>query len=947
MTNLYRKKLIDVSLPLEAINVASSSEKSIRHGHPSTLHLWWARRPLAACRAILFASLIDDPSENKEKFRTEADQERERKRLLDLLEKFVKWENSRDDEILSQIFAEIREAGGGPIPPVRDPFCGGGSIPLEAQRLGLYARSSDLNPVAVLITKGLIEIPPKFVGLPPVAPRVQQPLVKGDWKGAQGLARDIQYYGEWMLKEAQKQIAHLYPTVQLPPEHEGKQAPVIAWLWARTVTCPNPACGAQMPLVHSFLLSQKMKTIAAPRVDYTTIPPSISFDVTKGAPRQGTVNNKGATCIVCDKPVSLSYIRSEGRAHKMSRQLMAVVAKEKKRRVYLSPTLEHSTLVERILPVDVLDTNLPERALSFSAQIYGLTRHKDLFTARQLVTLATFSDLIQNVREKVVQDALEAGMLNDEKELNNGGRGATAYADAIATYLALMVNRLADRNSTLCSWDASRDSIRNTFARQAISIVWDFAEANPLGGLTGSFLTAMRSVAKVIKASPAQPEGESRLGSLLDEQMLADSPKAVYQRDAIQSVNGLRKAIISTDPPYYDNIGYADLSDFFYVWLRRSLRSIYPDLFATTLTPKENELVANPFRLGGKEKAKQFFETHLRAIFKKMHEIQDDAYPLTLFYAFKQAEVEVVEEADDGTATTRVASTGWETMLESLTQAGFTITGTWPIRTEMSNRSVSHGTNALSSSIVLVCRPRRVVRIVPRRQFLDELRTELGSAVKMLQHSNIAPVDLAQASIGPGMAIYTRYSQVMESDGSALSVRTALQLINRELDSILAEQEGEYDVETRWSIAWFEEHAMNIGNYGRAEILSKAKNTSIGAMQDAAILDSKGGKVRLLKRDEIAEKWDPERRQFTTWGLLQRTIHALEKDGEQGASAILAGASQQSEIVRDLAYRLYQICDRKEWRSEGFSYNALVTAWSAISNGVSKILREPQQMQFS
>ncbi|MFL5625119.1 MAG: DUF1156 domain-containing protein, partial [Ktedonobacteraceae bacterium] len=810
------------------------------------------------------------------------------------------------------------------LPPLVDPFCGGGSIPLEGQRLGMNAHGGDLNPVAVVITKALVEIPPKFADCAPVNPNAKRSLM-GDWHGAQGLADDIRYYGKWMRDEAVKRIGYLYPKVTLPKEYGRGEVTVIAWLWARTVTCPNPACGTQMPLTSKWWLSKKKgkEAWAEPLVDHNVMPPTIHFSVKtgKGKPQDGTVNRQGATCVACGTSVPFDYIRNEGRAGNIGSQLIAIVAEGQRGRFYLAPNELHITTATMPRPVNIPETDLPKQALSFRVQIYGMTKHNELFSPRQLVALTTFSDLVQEAREQVLSDASIAGFPLDNVSLDDGGTGAYAYADAVATYLAIAVDRLADRNSTICSWDVTRDSTRNTFARQALPMIWDFAEANPLSESTGNFQGTVDWVAEVIDISSCNAPGE------------------VQQRDATTTINGVVHPIISTDPPYYDNIGYADLADFFYVWLRRSLNSVYPELFKTMLVPKAQELVATPYRFGGsRSKAREFFEMGLGKAFERMREVQHPEYPLSVYYAFKQAESEgdgneEDEEQGNGNTSKAIASTGWETMLEGLIRSGFTITGTWPIRTEMANRSVGQGTNALASSIVLVCHPRLVdAPIASRRDFLKALRAELPLALKNLQHGSIAPVDLAQASIGPGMSIYTRYSKVVESDGTLLSVRTALQLINRALDEVLAEQEGEYDAETRWAIAWFEQYAMDAGEYGVAETLSKAKNMSVENLEHAGLVVSKAGKVRLRRREELSDGWNPKMNaRLTVWEVAQRLIQALDKKGEVGAGDILRKANAQGEIARDLAYRLYTVCERKGWAQEALAYNSLVVSWLEIT----------------
>ena len=916
----YRKKLIEVALPLDAINKASIREKSIRHGHPSTLHLWWARRPLAACRAVLFASLVDDPSSRPEEFPTEEAQNQERLRLFKIIEDLVLWESSNNEQVLARARAEIDKSTGGNPPPVLDPFAGGGSIPLEAQRLGLEAHASDLNPVAVLINKALIEIPPKFAGCPPVNPEAKQSLLGREWHGAQGLANDIRYYGKWMRDEAERRIGHLYPKATLPKEYGGGEATVIAWLWTRTVKCPNPACGTQMPLARSFWLSKKKGKEAwvEPEVHHTVKPPAISFSVKtdKGEPQSGTVNRQGAVCLACGTPVALDHIRSEGRAGRMNSQLMAIVAEGQHGRVYLAPNEEQVAIAVQAKPEWKPEAKLPHNPRDFKTPNYGMRTFADLFTPRQLVALTTFSDLLQEARDKALTDAALSNLSSDGIFLNDGGVGITAYADAMTTYLAISVDRLADRGSTIASWQSIGDKIRNTFARQAIPMVWDYAEGNPFSGSSGNFQDAVEWVTEVIDCSPCNMPGEAK------------------QNDATTSFNDEFHPLISTDPPYYDNIGYADLADFFYVWLRRSLNKMYPDLFSTMLVPKTQELVATPYRFGGnKNKAQQFFETGLGKAFEHMRTFQNPDYPLTVYYAFKQSESEADEDdSSNGNTPAIVASTGWETMLEGLIKAGFTIMGTWPMRTERTGRTIDIGTNALASSIVLVCRPRPVnASIASRKVFLNELRSELPAALKNLQRGNIAPVDLAQASIGPGMAIYSRYSKVVESDGTRLGVRTALQLINRTLDEVLAEQEGEYDAETRWAIAWFEQFEMKEAAYGIAETLSKAKNTSVSSLVEAGFLEAKGGKVRLLRREELAEGWSPKHAtRLTVWEVMQRLIFALDKKGEVETATILRQSGEQGEVARDLAYRLYTVCERKGWTQEALAYNSLVLSWSEV-----------------
>ena len=915
MTGDQKKKLIEVALPLEAINRESAREKSIRHGHPSTLHLWWSRKPLSTCRAVLFASLVDDPSAHPDEFPTEEDQERERQRLFRIIEELVKWENSTNEDVLAAARAEILRSTDGNPPPVLDPFCGGGSIPLEAQRLGLEAHASDLNPVAVLITKALIEIPPRFAGLPPVNPASQAKLGNSGWRGAQGLAEDVRYYGRWMRDQAEQRIGHLYPKVKLPPEHGGGEATVIAWLWARTVRCPNPACGAEMPLVRSFALSTKKGKQAwvEPVVDHAAKTVRFTVRTGTGVPPQGTVNRQGARCIVCGSSVPFDHIRTEGRAGRMHVQLMAIVAEGQRGRVYVAPDIEQARVAESATPTWAPESDLPQQALGFRVQAYGMTKHRDLFTNRQLVALTTFSDLVAEAREQVLRDA-EAAIATGAwsgAEVTASDATASGYADAVATYLGLGVSRLSDISNALCRWENTKTQVRNLFGRQAIPMIWDFAENNVFGCAAGDYSVSLGSLAKVIDAALPGAAGAAR------------------QLDATAAINGLQRPLISTDPPYYDNIGYADLSDFFYVWLRQSLKDVYPDLFATLLTPKQQELVATPYRFGGdRHKARAFFEHGLGTAFARMREAHDPRFPLTVYYGFKQAET---DDSDAGPA-----STGWETMLEGLIHAGFSVLGTWPMRSELSNRPVASGTNALASSIVLVCRARpQDAPLATRKEFIAALRSELPQALRHLQHGNIAPVDLAQAAIGPGMAVFTRYAKVLEADGTAMPVRTALTLINEMLDEIVAEQEGEFDSDTRWALAWFQEVGLEIGDFGRAELLSKAKNTSVQGMVEAGILEAKAGKVRLLRRDELPADWDPATdKRLTVWEMTQQLVRRLT-EGEAAGEAAAAELARKlgagnAGVARDLAYRLYLVCERKKWAQEALAYNALVVAWPQI-----------------
>lgn len=943
MSELYRKKLIEVALPLTAINKASAREKSIRHGHPSTLHLWWARRPLATARAVIFAQMVDDPSAHPDLFPTEKAQEKERQRLFRIIEDLVLWENTTNEAVLTQARDEIwqswrytcAENADHPkaaelfdrhrLPAFHDPFAGGGALPLEAQRLGLESYASDLNPVAVLINKAMIEIPPRFSGQPPVNPgtRSQGSLVANNWRGAQGLAEDVRYYGRWMREQAKKRIGDLYPQVAVTAEmarerpdlepYVDTKLTVVACIWARTVKSPNPAFAhVDVPLASTFMLSTKTGKEAY--VDPVIADGGYRFAVRLGKPRDpqtakaGTKLSRGANfkCLMSDSPIASDYIKAEGKAGRLGARLMAIVAEGERGRIYLAPTTEVEDAALRAAPEWKPETALPDDPRNFWTVQYGLETFGDLFTPRQLVALSTFADLVENARAQAQHDAREAGLLDDHVALAAGGSGAAAYADAIGVYLGFSISKLADRGSTICTWFTERDSTRNTFARQSIPMTWDYAELNVLLDGTGSFVGALDWTAESIEGVAAG------YGSSFGASDQVDASS--------QSISAGK--VVSTDPPYYDNIGYADLSDFFYVWLRRSLKPVFPDLFATLAVPKAQELVATPYRHGGKDNAEAFF---LDGMTEAMHRLADQAhpaFPVTIYYAFKQSET----VGDAGTV-----STGWDTFLDAVIRAGFAISGTWPMRTELGNRMVGSGTNALASSIVLVCRPRAInAPSVTRREFVAALKSELPPALAHLQRGNIAPVDLAQAAIGPGMGVYTQYARVLDAEDKPLSVREALALINQILDEALAEQEGDFDSDTRWALAWFEQYGFSEGEYGIAETLSNAKNTSIAGMVDAGILAASRGSVRLLGPEELSDDWNPASdSRLTTWETVHYLVRALDH-GEAAASELVSQLGSVAEVSRELAYRLYTICERKKRPAEALAYNALVQTWPEL-----------------
>jgi len=936
-----KKKLIEVALPLEAINVASAREKSIRHGHPSTLHLWWARRPLAAARAVIFAQMVDDPSGHPDLFKTEKAQEKERQRLFRIIEELVKWENTTNETVLQQARDEIwqswrytcAENADHPrakelfdrykLPAFHDPFAGGGALPLEAQRLGLESYASDLNPVAVLINKAMIEIPPKFAGQPPVNPEAQRQKVQMGkrWRGAQGLAEDVRYYGQWMRDEAEKRIGHLYPKIEVTaamvqerPDlkpYADRKLTVIAWLWARTVKSPNPAfANVDVPLASTFMLSTKVGKEAY--VDPVIEGGSYHFTVKTGMPQDAAGAKAGTKlaranfgCLMSGIPIVGDYIKAEGKAGRMGARLMAIVGEGDRGRVYLAPTLEMEAIALTAQSTWKPGGDIPTRMTGGNCTPYGLTTWGDLFTPRQLVALTTFSDLVREARERVKADAIAAGLPDDGKSLEKEGAGATAYADAVGVYLGLVVSKQTIFLVTQARWRSGEGKSAPAFGRQALPMVWDFADLNPFAGAGGDFLGIVDGAEKTLRNSPPP------------------IPGSVDQADATRQEFSTNR-VVSTDPPYYDNIGYADLSDYFYVWLRRALKPLFPDLFATLAVPKAEELVATPYRHGGKEQAERFFLNGMTEALRNLAQQAHPAFPVTIYYAFKQTE----SDGDDGTT-----NTGWDTFLAAVIEAGFSISGTWPMRTENQTRLVGMVTNSLASSIVLVCRQRPATApTATRREFVTALKTELPAALAHLQHGNIAPVDLAQAAIGPGMAVYTRYAKVLDAEGKPLPVRAALALINQTLDEALAEQEGDFDADTRWALTWFEQTGFAEGDYGVAAQLSISKNTAVAGLVEAGILVSKAGKVRLLKPEELPADWDPTTdTRLTVWEMVHQLIRVLEASGETAAAALVAKLGSQAETARELCYRLYTLCERKKRATEAMAYNGLVQSWPEIT----------------
>lgn len=957
------KKLIEVALPLDDINAAAAREKSIRHGHPSTLHLWWARRPLAAARAVIFAQMVNDPGyQQGAGFRYGVNKQEaavKREKLFSILRELVKWENTNNETVLNQAREAIWESwretcalnkdhpqaselfNPEKLPGFHDPFAGGGALPLEAQRLGLESYASDLNPVAVTINKAMIEIPPKFANHMPIGPLpVRDKNIKKkathdafeNWNGVKGLSEDVRRYGCWMREEAKKRIGHLYPKVMINKEmlaerpdlspYLGEELTVIAWLWARTVKSPNPAFShVEVPLASSFILSSKAGKEAY--VEPIVEGDSYRFNVKIGTPplaaRNGTKLARGANfeCLLSKTPIESKYVKEEGTAGRLGQRLMAIVAEGKKGRVYLSPLDEHQEIPRKALPKWQPESRLPNDPRNFWTLSYGLEKYGDLFTSRQLVALTTFSELVTEAINLCHQDALSAGMEDDGVGLDAGGTKATAFSQAVGVYLSFLIGQIANHGSNICGWNHPNTQMRSVFSRQAIPMTWDYAEANIFSDSSGSFNNLFERLLKGFESLNNKNSGFA------------------FQADAQTQTISLSR-VISSDPPYYDNIGYADLSDFFYVWLRKSLRPIFPNLFATIAVPKAEELVATPYRHGSKDNAENFFLEGMSMAIHRLALQAHPAFPVTIYYAFKQSETKA-----DGTA-----SAGWETFLQAVINAGFSINGTWPIRTEKEGRAIGNGANALASSVVLVCNKRSIsAETISRRQFIRELNRILPEALDEMTlggiNSPVAPVDLSQAIIGPGMGIFSKYSAVLEADGSKMTVKSALQVINRFL------AEDDFDHDTQFCLSWFEQQGWNTGKFGEADVLARAKGTSVAGLVDAGVIHAGQGELRLLKWAEMPDNWSPEHDSRTpVWEALHQLIRVLNNKGASAAGTMLGRIPNKSDAIRSLAYRLYTLCERKGWASDARAYNELVTSWDSMQSAMTEIGKSGDQQSL-
>ena len=909
----HPKKLLEASLPLEAINAAGRAEKAVpKKGHPATLHLWWSRKPLGVARAVLFASLVDDPSARPDLYPTEEAQDTERRRLFDLVEALARWDRSDDAALLSEARRRINEAAEGERPRLVEPFCGGGSIAIEGIRLGLDVTAVDLNPVAALITSSAVDVAQRFAGRGPVNPDAGRSLAVGG-AGLAGIADDVRYYGEAVERECRRRLAPAFADMASPDSPGGSTVPV-SYLWARTIVCANPGCRRKTPLLSTWWLCKKPghQWHARPVIDGG----DFAFEVGRGEPPEGLEDLKagrGATyrCLFCGTVNDADAVRACGAAEGLGLRLVAVQAfanpaARRSGRIYLDPdpAVERAALEAEAPPgaSSALEREIP--GVSGNITAFGIGTFGDLLTTRQRLTMAVFAEAIGGIGDRIRADAQAAGLSDDPLGIEKGGAGALAYAEAVVTYLGLTLSRMANRTSTMTIHNRANGSVEQSFVQPAYAFYGDFPEANPLSGSTGSWGNALEHVWKAVAALP-------------DSGARADV-RAASMLTALRGERG----VVSTDPPYYDMFDYSALSNMFHVWLRACLGDVWPDTLGPLLAPSAEQIVSNPARFNGdRGRAHEHFEGLLRQAFALLREVQDPRFPMTIYYGYQQT-----ERSGAGRG-----GTAWEALLESVMAAGLRVVSTWPLRTERPE-GVKKGSNSLATSVLLVCRPRgEGATTATVADFRRALRERLPAALRLLQQGGIAPVDLAHAAIGPGMAVFSSFERVVEAGGAHMSVRAALEAINRAVDEALEGAESDLDADTRWAVTWFEDHGFEEGDYGRAEQLSKSRNTSVAGLVSAGVAAAGAGRVRLLGRGDLDAGWDPGAdRRFTVWEAAQHLIRTLEAGGEAAAAGLVARLGAEAERARELAYRLHRICDAKGWAAEGASLNALVTAWPEL-----------------
>ncbi len=900
-----RKKLIEVSLPLEAINRESVREKNITNGHPSTLHIWWARRPLAACRAILFSQLVDDPSSNPIDFPTLESQKIERARLFAIIENLAKWENSSNESVLTAAKVEIMKGREGKQIDLLDPFSGGGSIPLEAKRLGLNAIANDLNPLPILINTVILKIVGRFEGKISSANSISG-------NSAVTMSEDLKKWSEVLQTRVEEKVGHLYTG-------KNKSSVPLVYLWARTVKCPNPACGIDVPLVGSWSTNDRPGNESYFNPVPSSDGKSVDVEIGQGkvSKELATIIRSGGKCPICETGFKLDYVKSEASLGNLSQRLLGVQEVENKIRTFRPATIEDRSKASVAREyMEWLDLPLSKHPQYMAPPRFGLNKFSDLFLDRQLLTLKTFVEELEKLEPEITKSYEDKFSDSDPRNLTEGGSGAVAYAQSIKVLLAMSISRLTNRCSTLCIWDSSRTTISQVFVRQAYSMTWFFAEANPFGGGSGSY---EGQVDYLVKALARLPLGQGTVAN-----------KPAQELDIPMNV------VVSTDPPYYDSVPYADLSDYFVVWLRKMLATTMPEIFTTVLSPKASELVADHVRHNDKASAGKFFEDGLTDVFKRIHSAHSNDYPMTIFYAFKAKE-------DEGKID---IPTGWETFLSSLLTAGWKISGTWPVRTEQPGGLRELGRNALASSVVVVCRKRdELAPSISRRAFISEMKKVLPQSLREMQQGSIAPVDLAQAAIGPGMEIFSKYSEISEADGTSMTIRTALALINQTLGEVLNEQESDFDSETLFCVKWFAQYQWDEGPFGQADTLARAVNVSMSSMMRNGVFISSSSKAKLKHPKEMEPEWNPSLdKELSIWEVTVKLSHIIGAEGIEKARSVLHQTSEAIDVdaVKELAYLIFNICEKQGWSETGVAFNALVTSWIDIGSLIQNGNRPPQ-----
>lgn len=904
----HKIKLIERIIPIEAINANAEYEKKPGVGpHPRSLHLWWAKRPHAAARAIIFCQLVDDPSSSPELFPTIDDQNKERERLMEIAAKLSDWKLSFDDDVMKDAQKEILKSNNGEFPIISDPFSGGGTIAAEAQRIGVPSVCSDINPIPFLIGKTMVEYPWRYKDS---SPRSVKSIQRTSYRFSDGLASDFRNYGNILIEKFKSRMAAFYPRVDLPKEFGSGKADVVCWLWAKTVASPDPALsGLHVPLIKSMDLCNKKgsRVWLQPKVSGT----SYTFGVQSEAlgheyeSIKGTVGRSGATCIVSGAAIPLAYIRKEGVSGRIGEKLIAIAVNTGGRgKVYIPATESQSELMFscKNLRDGDLSIGIEHWSGCTNSVVYGFDTFDKLFNDRQSYSLKELASLISEMRSYIRNDILDSGCSKEFSE---------EYSIVMVDYLSLALSRALDFNNRFTGWNASNQKIMHLFGSHRIPMVWDYGEANITSNVVGGLPQIVEFLAKCIERVQPRARGSVTLAPA-------------------QEISFGEMTVVSTDPPYFDNVPYSNLSDFFYMWLRPIMKESHSSEFGTIATPKNGELVANEARHGSKAHAEEFFLNGMEGALTNLKRQHDSRYPIVIYYAFKQSEIE-----EEG-----LISRGWSAFLSSVVASGLQVIATWPIRSESSLRLRAHGSNALSTSVVMVCRVRENVgEVISRSDFVRNLRKELPSAIATLQASNVSPADMPQSAIGPGIRVFSRYAAVLESDDSPMSVKTALQLINAELDTFLSSLTGDFDAETRFAVTWFEQFGYDKGEFGTAQSLCQARGLAVDAVKHAGIIESAAGKVRLLKRSELDDGWDPNTdTHLTIWECLQYLVRALDEGEENAARLLKRIGPERAGAVKDLAYYLYDLAGNKRRDAqEATAYNALIALWSDLTGLASTV----------